>query len=73
MGLLEDATELAPALTREEFSGPGVARKGHSEFNQRELLRRWADDLESPVGTTPEGSEPGDSIPAADDKVASRA
>ncbi len=49
MGLLEDDTEVAPRLTREQFSGPGIARKGYSEFNQRELLRRWADDLENPV------------------------
>ncbi|MGB8391426.1 MAG: aromatic ring-hydroxylating dioxygenase subunit alpha, partial [Mycobacterium sp.] len=71
MGLLEDGTEVAPPLTREQFSGPGVARKGYSEFNQRELLRRWADDLESPVEAAAEGSEPGGSVPAAD-KVVSR-
>lgn len=39
-------TEVTPPLSRELFSGPGIARKGYSEFNQRELLRRWADDLE---------------------------
>jgi len=46
MGLLEDGTEVTPPLPPERFCGPGVARKGYSEFNQRELLRRWADDLE---------------------------
>jgi hypothetical protein len=49
MGLLEDGAGVAPPLTREQFSGPGIARKGYSEFNQRELLRRWADDLEAPI------------------------
>ncbi|MDR3660347.1 MAG: aromatic ring-hydroxylating dioxygenase subunit alpha [Mycobacterium sp.] len=73
MGLLEDGTEVAPPLTREQFSGPGVARKGYSEFNQRELLRRWADDLESPVEAAAQDSEPGGSVPAAGDKVVSRA
>jgi phenylpropionate dioxygenase-like ring-hydroxylating dioxygenase large terminal subunit len=56
MGLLEDGTEVAPPLTREQFSGPGIARKGYSEFNQRELLRRWADDLETPVAAVSNGS-----------------
>ncbi len=46
MGLLDDGTELTAPLSRECFSGPGVARKGYSEFNQREFLRRWANDLE---------------------------
>jgi phenylpropionate dioxygenase-like ring-hydroxylating dioxygenase large terminal subunit len=58
MGLLEDGTEVAPRLTREQFSGPGVARKGYSEFNQRELLQRWADDLEAPIPAASEDSSP---------------
>jgi hypothetical protein len=49
MGVLEDGTEVSPALTREEFHGPGVAHTGYSEYNQRELLARWADHLERPV------------------------
>jgi hypothetical protein len=49
MGLLADGTELAPPLTADRFSGPGVARQGYSEFNQRELLRRWADDLQRSI------------------------
>jgi len=49
MGLLEDGTEIQPALSREQYAGSGVARVGYSEYNQRELLRRWADHLERPV------------------------
>ncbi|TDD81333.1 aromatic ring-hydroxylating dioxygenase subunit alpha [Actinomadura darangshiensis] len=49
MGLLEDDTELVPALPSERFSGPGTARVGYSEHNQRELLRRWADHIEQPM------------------------
>jgi hypothetical protein len=51
MGLLEDGTEVVPALTGEQFHGPGVAHTGYGEYNQRELLNRWADDLERPVKT----------------------
>ena len=49
MGILEDGTEVVPALTGEHFHGPGVAHTGYGEYNQRELLRRWADHLEDPV------------------------
>jgi hypothetical protein len=49
MGLLEDGSEVVPALTREQFHGPGVAHTGYGEYNQRALLHRWADDLERPV------------------------
>ena len=52
MGLLEDGTEVVPALTREQFHGPGVAHTGYGEYNQRELLDRWADDIERPVPKT---------------------
>jgi phenylpropionate dioxygenase-like ring-hydroxylating dioxygenase large terminal subunit len=45
MGLLEDGTEVVPALTREQFAGPGIAHTGYAEYNQRELLTRWADHL----------------------------
>lgn len=46
MGLLEDGTEVVPPLSREQFHGPGVARVGYGEYNQRELLNRWADHIE---------------------------
>jgi hypothetical protein len=49
MGLLEDDSEVVPALTPKQFHGPGVAHTGYGEFNQREMLNRWADDLERPV------------------------
>ncbi|MCW2636074.1 MAG: aromatic-ring-hydroxylating dioxygenase subunit alpha, partial [Blastococcus sp.] len=49
MGLLENGTEVVPALTSEQFHGPGVARTGYGEYNQRELLNRWADDIEAPM------------------------
>lgn len=48
MGLLDDDTTVTPTLGPQEFHGPGVARTGYSEANQRELLRRWADALETP-------------------------
>lgn len=49
MGLLADDSPLVAPLSRAQFAGPGVARVGYSEYNQRELLRRWADCLETPV------------------------
>jgi hypothetical protein len=49
MGLLEDGTEVVPALTPDQFHGPGIAHTGYGEFNQRELLNRWADDIEAPM------------------------
>jgi hypothetical protein len=52
MGLLADDTEVSPQLTPEQFAGPGTARVGYSEYNQRELLNRWADYLAAPVATT---------------------
>ncbi|MBW0101741.1 Rieske 2Fe-2S domain-containing protein [Pseudonocardia sp. KRD291] len=48
MGILEDDTEVVPELTAEQFHGPGSAHTGYSEYNQRALLRRWADDLATP-------------------------
>jgi hypothetical protein len=48
MGILEDGTEVVSELTRDRFHGPGSARTGYSEYNQRALLNRWADDLEKP-------------------------
>jgi hypothetical protein len=48
MGLLEDNTEVVPALTPDQFHGPGVAHTGYGEYNQRELLNRWADHMAQP-------------------------
>src|SRR5487761_1244491 len=50
MGLLEDDGEISPRLKPEQFAGPGVARTGYNEFNQRALLARWADHLEQARG-----------------------
>ncbi|MGI8721931.1 MAG: Rieske 2Fe-2S domain-containing protein [Geodermatophilaceae bacterium] len=52
MGILADGSDVAPTLTAEQFAGPGSARTGYSEFNQRALLERWADHLERPSPTT---------------------
>jgi phenylpropionate dioxygenase-like ring-hydroxylating dioxygenase large terminal subunit len=49
MGMLPDGSEVVPALTPDQFSGPGTAYVGYGEYNQRELLNRWADDLAQPV------------------------
>jgi nitrite reductase/ring-hydroxylating ferredoxin subunit len=49
MGMLEDGTEVAPALSAEQFAGPGSARIGYSEHNQRALLNRWADQMAIPA------------------------
>ena len=51
MGILEDDAEVVPELTAEQFHGPGSARTGYSEYNQRALLRRWAGDLATPVAS----------------------
>ena len=67
MGLLEDGTEIQPALSREQYAGSGVARVGYSEYNQRELLRRWADHLERPVDAAKQ-LVVGANKPAADDE-----
>ncbi|WP_406416325.1 Rieske 2Fe-2S domain-containing protein [Streptomyces sp. NBC_00873] len=53
MGLLSDNSPVVPALTDDEFSGPGVARIGYGEYNQRFLLADWADHLERPAATQP--------------------
>jgi len=49
MGILADGTEVIPALTPQQFHGPGTAHTGYSEYNQRELLTRWADHLDRPA------------------------
>ncbi|MEZ0353730.1 Rieske 2Fe-2S domain-containing protein [Mycobacterium sp. pR1184] len=52
MGLLADGTPVVEPLPPSRFHGPGVARVGYNESNQRELLNMWADHLESPAGPT---------------------
>lgn len=49
MGLLGDGTPVSPALLPAQFAGPGEARVGYGEYNQRYLLSRWADYLERPM------------------------
>jgi hypothetical protein len=48
MGIKNDGTPVTPALTPQEFSGPGQAHLGYGEYNQRHLLELWADYLEKP-------------------------
>ncbi|MEV0636030.1 Rieske 2Fe-2S domain-containing protein [Streptomyces sp. NPDC050619] len=62
MGLLADGTEVSPRLTPDQFTGPGTAHVGYGEYNQRELLNRWADHLAAPdtgVATVEVGRERG--------------
>ncbi|WP_439591143.1 Rieske 2Fe-2S domain-containing protein [Microbacterium sp.] len=47
MGTLKDDTPVVAALTPEQFAGPGVAHVGYGEYNQRHLLDRWADYLDT--------------------------
>ncbi|WP_431791014.1 Rieske 2Fe-2S domain-containing protein [Kocuria palustris] len=68
MGMLENGQNVVEALPPEEYSGPGSTRIGYSEYNQRELLRRWADHLERPVEAAAQvhvGSDPVQAPPAA--------
>lgn len=46
MGIRSDDTPVVEPLGPEEFAGPGVAHVGYGEYNQRHLLREWADYLE---------------------------
>ncbi|SHL06411.1 phthalate 3,4-dioxygenase, alpha subunit [Pseudonocardia thermophila] len=48
MGLLADDEPVVAPL---EWSGAGTAYVGYGEYNQRALLARWADCLETPVRT----------------------
>ena len=41
MGLRHDGSPVAPLYA--DFAGPGVARQGFGEHNQRHLLGLWAD------------------------------
>jgi len=49
MGLLADDRPVIEALPAESFHGPGRAQVGYNEYNQRELLKLWAQQLESAV------------------------
>ncbi|CAN7548978.1 Rieske 2Fe-2S domain-containing protein [Pseudarthrobacter oxydans] len=49
MGMLENGQNVVEPLTSDEYSGPGSTRVGYSEYNQRELLLRWADHLDRPM------------------------
>jgi phenylpropionate dioxygenase-like ring-hydroxylating dioxygenase large terminal subunit len=49
MGMLENGQNVVEPLTPEQYSGPGSSRVGYSEYNQRELLLRWANHLERPM------------------------
>ncbi|GAB3364542.1 RHO alpha subunit C-terminal catalytic domain-containing protein [Modestobacter lapidis] len=71
MGILEDDTEVIPQLTPEQFHGPGSAHTGYSEYNQRALLNRWADDLEKPmsIAATVEVGGPGEGARDASAKI----
>ena len=48
MGLLSDDRPVVEALPAESFHGPGRAQVGYNEYNQRELLKMWADYLQLP-------------------------
>ena len=45
MGMTTDGAPVTPPLTN--FAGPGTAYVGYGEYNQRALLRKWADCLEA--------------------------
>jgi len=49
MGMLADDSPVVAPLGPDEFAGPGVAHVGYGEYNQRHLLREWADHLERPL------------------------
>ena len=73
MGLLEDGSPVVPALTGEQFAGPGEAHVGYGEYNQRHMLNRWAEYLERPAAA-PEQLQvsgiPGDDASTDDTPVA---
>jgi phenylpropionate dioxygenase-like ring-hydroxylating dioxygenase large terminal subunit len=48
MGMLQDDSPVVAPLTADQFAGPGVARVGYGEYNQRALLAEWAELLEQP-------------------------
>ncbi|MDP9989297.1 MULTISPECIES: aromatic ring-hydroxylating dioxygenase subunit alpha [Arthrobacter] len=65
MGLLENGENVVEPLTPEQYSGPGSTRVGYSEYNQRELLLRWADHLERPARAAAQLHVGVDSVSAA--------
>jgi hypothetical protein len=56
MGLLQDGTPVSPALTQDQWSGPGESHVGYAEYSQRNLLARWADYLERPAAPPAQAS-----------------
>jgi hypothetical protein len=67
MGMLENGQNVVEPLTPEQYSGPGSTRVGYSEYNQRELLLRWANHLERPMEKAAQvhvGSNPVQDCPA---------
>lgn len=46
MGIKSDESPVTPALTSEEYSGPGKVHVGYGEYSQRAFLNQWADHLE---------------------------
>ena len=46
MGLLPDGTAIADPLPPDRWAGAGESRVGYGEYNQRQLLSRWADAIE---------------------------
>jgi phenylpropionate dioxygenase-like ring-hydroxylating dioxygenase large terminal subunit len=62
MGLLADGSGVVAPLVPDAFHGPGVARVGYAEYNQRELLRRWADYLERPTEDARAGAPAGSGV-----------
>ncbi len=47
MGMLPDGSAIVPPLGPDQWSGPGEARVGYGEYNQRHLMNRWADLIEA--------------------------
>lgn len=47
MGMLKDDTPVVQPLTPDQFAGPGEAHVGYGEYNQRHLLNRWAEYLDT--------------------------
>ena len=70
MGMLPDGSGVVPALTPEQFSGPGTAYVGYGEYNQRELLNRWADDVARPPASRGPATGAGDTHGAVAEEIA---
>ena len=48
MGIKKDGSPVTPALSPEEYSGPGEVHVGYGEYSQRKFLNQWANHLEMP-------------------------